>query len=489
MEDDPVVEAVLGEGDEVVDRGRRLAGIEVDDDVSVVGAERRRVRLVEVEAEPCGSEYCFAIWVSVLRFGSFQANGRVGGACRGCADRAPSCGRRWILDTPLSCSSTSPSDDRHTSARTRLGLRPVSLVRRALRPMGDAGARWLPSRWRSPSSRWTACCTERHSVTTRPSTRAKARTYVDGSSDGGFWNDFRAPGLPFMLQAVWPVRATEPYLRMVVVAWGALGLLVTWLLGRFLFGAASGLIAAAGLAVSPIWVSAVDPRVARRARRSARPHGTGGGHRRDADRPGLVVGDAGGAADAWRPRWFATALLGLSPWAASWLSSGDGRAVVRDWPRVVAIASPRPSRCTSCSSPPRCSARTIRRWLRPCSCDPTEAGRWLTAGSTYWEQLPELLAQPAVMLLFAGIGLALVARTSTIRPPSGRVARSCSSSRRRPTCCSPRRSPVSFATCRPLLPWLWIASAAGLGVDARRRREPRQRLRSASRSRSALRSG
>ncbi len=288
---------------------------------------------------------------------------------------------------------------------------------------------------------------------------AKARTFVDGSPDGGFWNDFRAPGLPFMLQVVWGVRATEPYLRMVVVAWGALGLLVTWLLGRFLFERRVGVIAAAGLAVSPIWVSAsthVWP-----------------------DVPGAVLGVMALAAvivatQRGRVSWWAVLAVPLTLAATAVRYGAPGpvvvggaviviwrwRAVVRDWPRVVAIgvitAVPLyfmlfTNTVFRTEDPPLASAMELR---------PNRGGTLADGWVAYWDQLPELLAQPAVMVLFAGIGLALVAKMDD---PGRRAARRAVMG----ICVA---TFVLLATSlsgelrylSPLLPWLWIASAVGL---------------------------
>jgi hypothetical protein len=55
---------------------------------------------------------------------------------------------------------------------------------------------------------------------------------------------------------VWPIGSTAPYLRLVTVGFMLVLLVVTWLLGRALFGPPAGLAAAAGLAATPFLVEA-----------------------------------------------------------------------------------------------------------------------------------------------------------------------------------------------------------------------------------------
>ncbi len=80
----------------------------------------------------------------------------------------------------------------------------------------------------------------------------RARSFRDGSDPTSYWLAYRAPGLPFVLQVAWLVSPTEPFLRLVVVGFGALLVTTTWLIGRSLFGATAGLIAAGGMALSPV---------------------------------------------------------------------------------------------------------------------------------------------------------------------------------------------------------------------------------------------
>lgn len=85
----------------------------------------------------------------------------------------------------------------------------------------------------------------------------RARDFHDGTPAGPFyWEDYRAPGLPWVSRFVWIVGSSAPYLRLVTVGFMVVLICVTWLLGRALFGAASGLVAAAGLAATPFLVEA-----------------------------------------------------------------------------------------------------------------------------------------------------------------------------------------------------------------------------------------
>jgi 4-amino-4-deoxy-L-arabinose transferase-like glycosyltransferase len=67
-----------------------------------------------------------------------------------------------------------------------------------------------------------------------------------------YWAAYRAPGLPIALSPLYFVRATEPYLRSVVSAFGVLLVVTTWWTGRSMFGRRAALIAAAGIAISPV---------------------------------------------------------------------------------------------------------------------------------------------------------------------------------------------------------------------------------------------
>jgi len=83
----------------------------------------------------------------------------------------------------------------------------------------------------------------------------KSRQMHLGGNSAWYWNDYRSPGLPLLLQVTWLIRGTEPFLRMTVWAIGAVGVALTWLLGRSLFDRGTGLAAAAGLAVASPWLA------------------------------------------------------------------------------------------------------------------------------------------------------------------------------------------------------------------------------------------
>lgn len=79
----------------------------------------------------------------------------------------------------------------------------------------------------------------------------RARDFADGVAPIRYWNDFRAPGLPWVGQWLLVAGEEGPMLRLLVAAFG-LGMVgTTWLLARHLFGRRPGLIAAAGVAVTP----------------------------------------------------------------------------------------------------------------------------------------------------------------------------------------------------------------------------------------------
>ena len=84
----------------------------------------------------------------------------------------------------------------------------------------------------------------------------RGRDFHDGTSPGAYWDDYRAPGLPWLLRVMWPLGSTAPYLRLVSVGFMLLLILVTWLLARALFGPTAGLAAAGGLAATPFLVEA-----------------------------------------------------------------------------------------------------------------------------------------------------------------------------------------------------------------------------------------
>lgn len=84
--------------------------------------------------------------------------------------------------------------------------------------------------------------------------RAAWATGDESVNLSGYWADYRAPGLPWVLSLIWLVRATEPFLRATVAAFGAVGIVLAWALARNLFGRRAALLTAGGMAVSPWWV-------------------------------------------------------------------------------------------------------------------------------------------------------------------------------------------------------------------------------------------
>lgn len=75
--------------------------------------------------------------------------------------------------------------------------------------------------------------------------------YATGSPTIGYWNDYRAVGLPLLLAPVAAVSATDAALRVVPLLVACGGLALVWWWGRTLFGRRVGLLAAAVLAVTP----------------------------------------------------------------------------------------------------------------------------------------------------------------------------------------------------------------------------------------------
>jgi len=85
----------------------------------------------------------------------------------------------------------------------------------------------------------------------------RARDFHSGTPAAGFyWEDYRAPGLPWLSQFVWLVGSSAPYLRLVTAGFMVVLVVLTWLAGRALFEPAVGLVAAAGLAATPFMVEA-----------------------------------------------------------------------------------------------------------------------------------------------------------------------------------------------------------------------------------------
>lgn len=83
----------------------------------------------------------------------------------------------------------------------------------------------------------------------------KSRQMHSGGTSLWYWNDYRAPGLPMVLQVTWLISGTEPFLRASVWMFGAVGVALTWLIARTLFDTRAGLMAAAGLAMASPWLA------------------------------------------------------------------------------------------------------------------------------------------------------------------------------------------------------------------------------------------
>ncbi len=80
--------------------------------------------------------------------------------------------------------------------------------------------------------------------------------FAEGTSSvSWYWGDQRALGLPWLLHFVIPIGDTAPYLRLGVAALTAVAVVVTWLIGRYLFSRAIGIIAAAGLTLTSLWIT------------------------------------------------------------------------------------------------------------------------------------------------------------------------------------------------------------------------------------------
>jgi len=80
----------------------------------------------------------------------------------------------------------------------------------------------------------------------------RARDFRADVDPGLYWNDFRAPGLSWILQLSWIFRPSPPVLRFVIVGFGVGLVVLTWLIGRYMFGRRAGLAAAMGMAMTPV---------------------------------------------------------------------------------------------------------------------------------------------------------------------------------------------------------------------------------------------
>lgn len=81
---------------------------------------------------------------------------------------------------------------------------------------------------------------------------ARARELLNGERASAWWAPYRAPGLSTILMLAWIGNGTEPYLRVIVALSGSALIVFTWLLGRLMVGPGSALVAAFGIAVTPV---------------------------------------------------------------------------------------------------------------------------------------------------------------------------------------------------------------------------------------------
>lgn len=298
---------------------------------------------------------------------------------------------------------------------------------------------------------------------------SQARTYAEGAPTVGFWDDYRAPGLPWVLQLAWLGSATEPYLRSVVAVMGVAGLLCTWLLGRYLFGRIEGLVAAGGLAASPIWMGAathVWPDVPGAA------IGLGAlavlmfaTHDDDVSWWVLLAAPLVLAATVTRygaPGPIAVGALGIAWWRWAAVRRRPGRvavlAAVTALPLYVLLLT---NVVFDTTTPPLRAALQLR---------PNRGGTLADGWVVLWDQLPALMAQPATVFMFIGLATAAAVR---IRNPELRR-------RRTLVIVVALGTLIVLATAlsselryfAPLLPWMWLAAALGL-VRLVRPLEPR----------------
>lgn len=80
----------------------------------------------------------------------------------------------------------------------------------------------------------------------------KARSFANEATSSYLWADYRAPGLPVALRVGSVFGNYDYVLRLIVVVFGGLLVLFSWIIGRAFFGQRVGLIAAAGVASTPV---------------------------------------------------------------------------------------------------------------------------------------------------------------------------------------------------------------------------------------------
>jgi 4-amino-4-deoxy-L-arabinose transferase-like glycosyltransferase len=79
----------------------------------------------------------------------------------------------------------------------------------------------------------------------------RARDFAGGATPRHYWEAYRAPGLPWLLHLLWGWGSHPTVFRLAVAAFGLGLVVVAWLLTRHLFGRRAGLVAAAGMALTP----------------------------------------------------------------------------------------------------------------------------------------------------------------------------------------------------------------------------------------------
>jgi hypothetical protein len=82
----------------------------------------------------------------------------------------------------------------------------------------------------------------------------RARDFVAGDAPGAYWIAVRAPGLPLMITPLLALGAGDQMLRLGVLALATVGVGLTWVEGRLLFGRHVAPIVAALVALTPAWL-------------------------------------------------------------------------------------------------------------------------------------------------------------------------------------------------------------------------------------------
>lgn len=79
----------------------------------------------------------------------------------------------------------------------------------------------------------------------------RTRYFAGEGYDGGYWNNYRAPGLPLFLSVLWWAGGSGASLRAGTLALAAIGVVLLWVWTRSLLGPRAALFAALLLAVTP----------------------------------------------------------------------------------------------------------------------------------------------------------------------------------------------------------------------------------------------